>query len=141
MKPFDLQHIGVFDLNFDTGEQYWSVELRRILRLSETGPVEFVSLLRNVHPDDRRALFAFRMEPFRGYFPRHQSIEFRVIDTDSTVRWIRVETGAAFRPESNNDVVRMIGLVIRIDQPTAGALRRVAPGVKTSKTTPVSLAA
>ena len=45
MKAFDSRHIGVFDINFDTGEQYWSRELRRILRLSETGAPDLSVLL------------------------------------------------------------------------------------------------
>ena len=32
MKQWDMQHIGIFDINFDTGEHYWSAELRRILK-------------------------------------------------------------------------------------------------------------
>src|SRR5438105_1421631 len=63
MKQWDIQHIGIFDINFDTGELYWSAELRRILRVPDGMPPEFLILLQHVHPDDRRALVAFAMEP------------------------------------------------------------------------------
>src|SRR5947208_13600348 len=59
MKQWDIQHIGIFDINFDTGEHYWSAELRRILRVPDGMPPEFLILLQHVHPDDRRALVAF----------------------------------------------------------------------------------
>jgi len=63
MKQWDMRHIGIFDINFDTGEHYWSAELRRILRVPNSMPPEFLILLQHVHPDDRRALVAFAMEP------------------------------------------------------------------------------
>jgi len=66
MKQWDIQHIGIFDINFDTGELYWSAELRRILRVPDGMPPEFLILLQHVHPDDRRALVAFAMEPMQG---------------------------------------------------------------------------
>ena len=70
MKQWDMQHIGIFDINFDTGERYWSAELRRILRVPDGVPPEFLILLEHVHPDDRRALVAFAMEPLQGHCPR-----------------------------------------------------------------------
>ena len=54
MKQWDMRHIGIFDINFDTGEYYWSAELRRILRVPDGMPPEFLILLQHVHPDDRR---------------------------------------------------------------------------------------
>jgi len=42
MKQWDMQHIGVFDINFDTGERYWSAELRRILRVPDGVPAELL---------------------------------------------------------------------------------------------------
>ena len=117
MKAFDSRHIGVFDINFDTGEQYWSRELRRILRLSETGAPDLSVLLERVHPEDRAAVLRFAMEPFQEKCPPHRSLEHRLLDPDGTVRWVHLETGAAFRPGSAGDVIRVIGLVIEIDRP------------------------
>ena len=114
MKQWDMQHIGIFDINFDTGEHYWSVELRRILGVPDGMPPEFLILLQHVHPDDRRALVAFAMEPLQGKCPQHRSFEHRLLDPDGTVRWVHVEAGAAFRPGSEGDVIRVIGLVTEI---------------------------
>ena len=121
MKQWDMQHIGVFDINFDTGEQYWSVELRRILRVPNGAPPEFLILLQRAHPNDRRALVAFAMEPLQGHCPRHRSFEHRLLDPDGTVRWVRVEAGVAFRDGSKNDVIRVIGLVTEIAGPKTPA--------------------
>jgi PAS domain-containing protein len=117
MKQWDTQHIGIFDINLDTGDQYWSAELRRILRVPDGMPPEFLFLLQHVHPDDRRALVAFAMEPLRGRCPQHRAFEHRLLDPDGVVRWVHVEAGAVFRPGSESDVVRVIGLVTEIDGP------------------------
>ena len=121
MKQWDMQHIGIFDINFDTGERYWSAELRRILRVPDDTPPEFLILLQHVHPDDRRALAAFAMEPLQGQCPQHRSFEHRLLDPDGAVRWVHVEAGAAFRAGSERDVIRVIGLVTEIDGPKAPA--------------------
>jgi hypothetical protein len=43
---------------FDTGERYWSCEMRQILRISRDTPADFHLLLQHVHPVDRRAFYA-----------------------------------------------------------------------------------
>ena len=122
MKQWNMQHIGIFDINFDTGEQYWSAELRRILRVPDGMPPEFLILLQHVHPDDRRALVVFAMEPLQGQCPLHRSIEHRLLDPDGAVRWVHVEAGAAFRAGSKGDVIRVIGLVMEIAGPKKPAI-------------------
>jgi PAS domain-containing protein len=121
MKQWDMQHIGIFDINFDTGEHYWSAELRRILRVPDGMPPEFLILLQHVHPDDRRALVAFAMEPLQGRCLPHRSFEHRLLDPDGTVRWVHIEAGTAFRPGSERDAVRVIGLVTEIAVPRTSA--------------------
>jgi PAS domain-containing protein len=117
MKQWDMQHIGIFDINFDTGERYWSAELRRILRVPDGIPAELLTLLQHVHPEDRRAMAAFAIEPLQGRCPQHRSFEHRLLDPDGAVRWVHIEAGAAFRPGREGDVVRVIGLVTEIAGP------------------------
>jgi PAS domain-containing protein len=121
MKQWDMQHIGIFDINFDTGERYWSAEFRRILRVPDSVPPALATLLRHVHPDDRRALAAFAMEPLQGQCPPHRTIEHRLLDPDGAVRWVHIEAGTAFRPGSEGDAVRVIGLVTEIAGPKTAA--------------------
>ncbi|MDB6148039.1 MAG: nodulation protein [Spartobacteria bacterium] len=118
MKQWDMQHIGIFDINFDTGERYWSAEFRRILRVSDNMPAALWTLLEHVHPNDRGAVLAFAMEPLQGQCPPHRSFEHRLLDPDGAVRWVHVEAGAAYRTGSEHDVVRIIGLVTEISGPT-----------------------
>jgi hypothetical protein len=82
MKQWDMRQIGIFDINFDTGGHYWSAELRRILRVPNGMPPEFLILLQHVHTDDRRALVAFAMEPMQEKCPPHRSFEHRLLDPD-----------------------------------------------------------
>ena len=116
-----MQHIGIFDINFDTGERYWSAELRRILRVPDRTPPDFLLLLQHVHPDDRQALAAFAMEPLQGQCPQHRSFEHRLLDPDGAVRWLHVEAGAVFRAGGEGDVIRVIGLVTEIAGPKTPA--------------------
>ena len=84
-------------------------------------PPEFLILLQHVHPDDRRALVAFAMEPLQGKCPPHRSFEHRLLDPDGTVRWVHIEAGTAFRAGSKRDAVRVIGLVTEIAGPRTSA--------------------
>ena len=140
MKQWNMQHIGIFDINFDTGERYWSAELRRILRVPNGKPAEFLILLQHVHPDDRRALVAFAMEPLQGECPQYRSFEHRLLDPDGAVRWVHVEAGTAFRTGGEGDVVRVIGLVTEIAGPKTPAvpIENFAPA-RNPEGAPVSL--
>jgi PAS domain-containing protein len=121
MKDWDMQHIGIFDINLETGERYWSAEFRRILGVSNDTPAELSTLLQHVHPDDRPALVAFALEPLDGHCPPHRSFEHRLLDPDGGVRWVHIEAGTAFRPGSQGDAVRVIGLVTEIAGPKTWA--------------------
>src|SRR5437016_4940027 len=87
MKSWTGNEIGIFDINFDTGESYWSFELKRMLGVRHDVPAEFHLLLQRIHPDDRRAFCRTAMQPFRADCPRHSSIEFRVVYDDGRVQW------------------------------------------------------
>ena len=61
------------------------------------------------------------MEPLQGKCPPHRSFEHRLLDPDGTVRWVHIEAGTAFRPGSERDAVRVIGLVTEIAGPKTSA--------------------
>ncbi len=110
--------IGLFDINFDTGERYWSCEMRQILGIPRDTPAEFQLLLQHVHPEDRRAFGVIAMEPFRPYCPKHKTSEFRIVQADGSVHWVRLERVAIFRANTACDVVRVLGFVVEISEPT-----------------------
>jgi len=112
-----MNEIGIFDVNFDTGECYWSFELKRMLGVRHDVPAEFHLLLQRVHPDDRRALCRTAMQPFRADCPRHSSIEFRVVHNDGRVQWLHTERRAIVREGDSEDVVRIVGFALEIGTP------------------------
>jgi hypothetical protein len=62
------------------------------------------------------------MQPFRAYCPRHSSIELRVVHNDGRVQWLHMVRRAIGRDDDSNDVVRILGFVMEITEPT-GLLR------------------
>ena len=118
MKLWRTEEVGLFDVNFDTGEQYWSYELRHILGVERDVPAEFHLLLRCVHPEDRRAFYEIAMQPFRPDCPEHKTTEFRIVRGDSGAQWVHAERVSIFRPGTTHDVVRIVGFVVEIPGPT-----------------------
>ena len=112
-----MNQIGLFEVNFDTGECYWSFELKRMLGVRPDVPAEFHLLLQRVHPDDRRAFCRTAMQPFRADCPRHSSIEFRVVHDNGRVRWLHMERRAIVREDDSKDVVRIVGFALEIGAP------------------------
>jgi PAS domain-containing protein len=117
MKSWTGNEIGIFDINFDTGECYWSFELKRMLGVRHDVPAEFHPLLQRIHPDDRRAFCRTAMQPFRADCPRHSSIEFRVVYDDGRVQWLYTERRAIAREDDPKDVVRIVGFALEIGAP------------------------
>ena len=112
-----MNEIGLFDINFDTGECYWSFELKRMLGVRHDVPAEFHLLLQRIHPDDRRAFGRKAMQPFRLDCPRDSSIEFRVICDDGRVNWLHMERRAIVRNTDPKDVVRIVGFALEVGAP------------------------
>jgi hypothetical protein len=122
MKSWTRNEIGLFDINFETGEYYWSFELKRMLGVRHDLPAEFHLLLQRIHPDDRRAFCRTAMQPFRADCPRHSSIEFRVVHNDGCVQWLHTERRTIVREDDSEEVVRIVGFALEIAAPT-GLLR------------------
>jgi PAS domain-containing protein len=122
MKSWTRNEIGLFDINFETGEYYWSFELKRMLGVRHDLPAEFHLLLQRIHPDDRRAFCRTAMQPFRVDCPRHSSIEFRVVHNDGRVQWLHTERRTIVREDDSEEVVRIVGFALEIAAPT-GLLR------------------
>jgi hypothetical protein len=117
-KRWSAEDVGLFDVNFDTGEQYWSYELRHILGVPRDVPAEFQLLLQCVHPEDRRCFYEIAMQPFRPNCPAHKTSEFRIVRDKDGAQWVHVERISIFRPSAPCDVVRIVGFVVEIPEPT-----------------------
>jgi len=118
MKLWRTEEVGLFDINFDTGERYWSYELRYILGVPRHTPADFHLLLQRVHPDDRRAFYESAMQVFRPDCPAHRVSEFRIVRDDGDTRWVHTERISIFRSNAAHDVVRIVGFVLEIPEPT-----------------------
>jgi PAS domain-containing protein len=117
MKSWTGNEIGIFDINFDTGDCYWSFELKRMLGVRYDVQAEFHLLLHRINPYYRRALCRTAMQPFRADCPRHSSIEFRVVHDDGRVQWLHTERRAIVRENDLEDVVRIVGFALEIGAP------------------------
>ena len=119
MKSWTRNDIGLFDINFETGECYWSPELKRMLGVRRDVPGEFHLLLQRIHPGDRRSFCRSAMQPFRVDCPRHSSMEFRVVHNDGHVQWLHTERRTLVREDDSDDVVRIVGFAVEIAAPAS----------------------
>lgn len=104
----EATHDGVWDLNYETGERFWSPRLFELLGLvpgSVTPTQElFLSL---THPDDTEILktaMANHLEKHEPY-----SVQFRIRDFDGEYRWRETRGQASF--DTDGKPVRMVGAV------------------------------
>lgn len=87
----NLHHeLGRFDINFETGEVYWSPEFAEIVGLPGSYAADFDEFLKCVQPDDRRAMTAIRNNLLAAAPSVADSLELRIWGTDGKTRWIRV---------------------------------------------------
>jgi PAS domain-containing protein len=119
-------HIGVFDVNYETGEQYWSTQLREMLGVPLDVPAEFHLLLERLHPDDRRFFAAIANSIWQPECPATASFEIRVVPRPEVVRVLHVEACTSFRPEAPRDALRTVGLIVDVTH----RFRRGAEAVK-----------
>lgn len=113
----EKNEIGIFDINFDTGEQTWSYELRELFEIPRDVPPDFQLVLQRIHPEDRRAFNAIALEPFRSDCPARTTSQFRIVRTDGSVHWLHLVRMALFRENGAHDVVRILGFVVEIFEP------------------------
>jgi hypothetical protein len=115
MELEEKREIGIFDINFDTGERTWSNQLKELFEISGDAPPDFQLVLQRVHPEDRRAFAAIALEPFRPDCPARRTSEFRIVRADGSVRWLHLVRMVIFRQTNAHDAVRVLGFVAAIN--------------------------
>lgn len=110
--------IGIFDINFDTGEWSWSDELKDLFGIPRDARLDFQAVLECVHPEDRRAFNALSLEPFRPDCPPRTTSQFRVVRPNGDVHWLHLVRMTLFREGAAHDAVRVLGFVVEIPEPT-----------------------
>jgi PAS domain S-box-containing protein len=80
-------HIGIFDLNLQTGVDTWTPETEALYGLSPGGFSGTLSAFENlIHPDDRERVIELTREMIRTRQPADG--EWRVVWPDGSVHWI-----------------------------------------------------
>jgi len=115
MELEEKREIGIFDINFDTGERTWSSQLKELFEISGDAPPDFQLVLQRVHPEDRRAFAAIALEPFRPDCPARRTSQFRIVRADGGVRWLHLVRMVIFRQTNAHDAVRVLGFVAAIN--------------------------
>jgi PAS domain-containing protein len=110
--------IGIFDINFDTGEWTWSYQLKDLFGIPRETRLDFQLVLERVHPEDRRAFNILALEPFRPDCPPRTTRRFRVVRPDGSVHWLHLVRMTLFRENAAHDAIRIVGFVIEISDPT-----------------------
>jgi hypothetical protein len=119
MRLEEKREIGIFDINFDTGERTWSYELKELFGIPREATPDFQLVLQRVHPEDRRAFNATALEPFRPDCPPRKTSQFRIVRPDGSVHWLQLVRMTIFRDGAAHDAVRVLGYVVEISGPTA----------------------
>lgn len=114
MTQWNWNRIGLFDINFDTGEAYWSRELRRILDVPDNVPADFALLLRRIHPDDRRDFTASAVRTFQPDCPPYRTVEPRIVRANGETQRIHIDVATVLRHGKTGDAVRIVGIVIEV---------------------------
>jgi diguanylate cyclase (GGDEF)-like protein/PAS domain S-box-containing protein len=85
-----VAHVGVVEINLETGERWFSDEYRRLLGLPPGIELDSDTVVAMLHPDDRDAVLAARDVAIAVGPGAAQ--EFRIIRPDGESRWHRVES-------------------------------------------------
>lgn len=102
LEAQSLAHIGNFEANLETGEEFWSEELYHILGLPSHMPAHFDTFLNMVHPEDRvrRLMNQVDLNSATNQF-RH---ELRIVRPSGEIRNI-LEMGVVRRNGENKNVI------------------------------------
>ncbi len=101
-----IAHIGSFDWNITTNEEYWSDELYVIFGLDPKYDINHNTFLNSIHPEDLDYISHAINEALNG---KPYNIDYRIILPDGKERVIYSQGGVIF--DENSTPVRMRGIV------------------------------
>ncbi|MHA1637457.1 MAG: PAS domain-containing sensor histidine kinase [Candidatus Thorarchaeota archaeon] len=101
-----IAQLGIWDWNFETGEDIWSDECYKLFGLDSTNfNPTLESFLEYVHPDDRESVLAATLESRKTGTRYH--IAHRIIRFDGEVRYVQEDAEVLFDAEGKP--YRMLG--------------------------------
>ncbi len=115
-KKWRYNNIGSFDVNYDTGEQYWSPQLRTMLGVSRDTPPGLHLFLQRLHPDDRRRFAIVANRVWLAQFPTETTITVRIVDEGVGIRVLDIAAYTTLRGGGKHDAVRTFGLVVDVTE-------------------------
>ncbi len=101
--------VGIFDVNFKTGE-YWSPEMNTIFGFPSEAEVSFKLISSLIHPEDRKRVSEETEWALTPGGPGHFETVYRVLRPDGAIRWVRVNGRADFAGDgAKRRVARVLG--------------------------------
>ena len=110
-QVLESTNAGVWEVDFESGENIWSDELWDLYGLTRGDEKPSMQLwLKSIHPDDRDEMLKIVVHAERHQIPAN--FEYRVRHLDGTVRWLMAKGMPIF--DENGSAVRYIGTCIDI---------------------------
>jgi PAS domain S-box-containing protein len=104
--------IGIWDLDLRTSEVVWDNTTFEIFGIPRVNPLPRGEVIKWVHPDDRPLVQAAAQRAIQG--KTQESVEFRIIRPDGSVRYISTDEGPVLDEQGN--VVRLVGTAVDITE-------------------------
>ncbi|WP_088891601.1 PAS domain S-box protein [Leptolyngbya ohadii] len=80
-------NMGTWDWDIQTGQEYWSVEEKRLFGFAADAPqIDYAAFMQMVHPQDRAKLMKAQEEALEH--GKDYAEEFRVVCDNGNIRWI-----------------------------------------------------
>jgi PAS domain S-box-containing protein len=102
--------IGIWDLDLRTDQVVWDDTTFAIFGIPRVVPMPRRGWLRWVHPDDLAAVELAARRSIQG--ETQESVEFRIIRPDGSVRYVSTAEGPVF--DEHGNVVRLVGTAVDI---------------------------
>ena len=121
-QSLKLLNVGVFDVDFVTGDVFWSDEHFRLLGLEPGSMVPTKdSFFDLIHPDDRQR----NRETMERAVAGHGALDdtHRVVRPDGSIRWMR-GTGVV-RRDADGQPIGLMGLTIDVTEPMQAGRARL----------------
>jgi PAS domain S-box-containing protein len=115
-----VYHIGVFDFDHITHEQYWSPQLRMHAGVGPSERPDESRYIAAIHPEDRPRVAVATRRAFDPAGDGHFEIQHRVLAANGSIRWLESRSQTYFEGEgSERHPVRTVGATVDITERVA----------------------
>ena len=108
---------GLYSVDLQTGENYWSLEMRQIFGLSGDDAVRMDKLIEFIHPEDREEAMRVAEAALDSRGNGEFEIEYRALRPDGSVRWAQARGKTLFTGKGRRrKAARVIGVAFDITE-------------------------